>query len=71
MGVVRDKSLETDLQESARLAQQLARELRSANSAKEAFEISRELARVSKEIEEATRAAREYEEALRTLKKAT
>jgi hypothetical protein len=70
MGAVRDKTAETSLQESARIAQKLARDLRRANSAQEAFDISRDLARVSKQIEEATRAVRESECALREAEEA-
>jgi len=41
--------------------QKLARELKVARSASEAQEIRREMARISKEIEEASRAADDYD----------
>ncbi len=59
MGAVRERSIESELQENVCRAQELARDLRTADSAREAFDISRELAQVSKEIERATRIAEE------------
>jgi hypothetical protein len=42
-----------------RLAQKLARDLRNTKNARRAFEISQELAKVSRELKEATRIASE------------
>ena len=49
------------IQEEAQRMQKLARELKVARSASEAQEIRREMARISKEIEEASRAADDYD----------
>lgn len=65
MEAVRDRSAQSDLQKNARLAQKLARELRLASNAKVAYDISRELARVSREIAEAARASEEADRDLR------
>jgi hypothetical protein len=51
------------IQRDARRVQELARKLSSASSASEARSIRREMAKLSKEIEEASRAAHDYDEA--------
>jgi hypothetical protein len=63
MEAVRNRVVESDLQKRARRAEELARELRRASSGREAVDLSRELARISKEIERATRASKEAAEA--------
>ena len=55
MEAVRDRAAQSDLQKRALRAQELARDLKRASGAREALDISRELARISKEIEKATR----------------
>ena len=44
------------IDENVRLAQELARDLRNSRNARRSFEISQELAKVSRELKEATRA---------------
>jgi hypothetical protein len=69
MSGVSESSATRDIDENVRLAQTLARDLRNTQNARRAFEISQELARVSRELKEATRIASElarYERATRT-----
>ncbi len=56
---VGEGSIAKDIDENVRLAQKLARDLRNTQNARRAFEISHKLARVSRELEEATRAESE------------
>lgn len=59
MPSVSERSAARDIDENVRLAQQLARDLRNTQNARRAFEISQRLAKVSRELEEATRIASE------------
>lgn len=52
------------IQEEARRVQKLARELGAARSANEARKIRREMARLSKKIEKASRAADDHDKAM-------
>lgn len=61
MDMAQDSSLRDDLEKNARLAQRLARDLRGERNARKAFDISRELAKVSRDLEKATRMADESE----------
>jgi hypothetical protein len=55
------------IRKDARRIQELASALRTAESADEARRIRREMARISKEIEEASLAADEYDKAVRAV----
>lgn len=55
MKSVSKRSAASDLEKNVRLAQKLARDLRSTQNARRAFDISRRLAEVSRQLEEATR----------------
>jgi hypothetical protein len=57
MESVSERSSASDLEIKVRLAQKLARDLRAAPNARRAYEISHRLARVSRDLEEATRNA--------------
>jgi hypothetical protein len=61
MPSVSERSSVRDVEENVRLAQKLARELRNAQNHRRAFEISQQLAKVSRELEEATRIADELD----------
>lgn len=55
----------TNTEKEAELVQQLAKELKTAHSAREAYKISRQLAKVSKDLETASRAVDDSEKAMR------
>lgn len=62
MNTAHERSLQADLEKNARLARSLARDLRNERNARKAFDISRELAKVSRDLEKATRMADESEQ---------
>ena len=61
MPSVSERSAARDIEENVRLAQKLARDLRNTQNHRRAFEISQQLAKVSRELEEATRIADELD----------
>ncbi len=63
-------SVEANFVRNARLAQKLARNLRHVQNSRRAFEISQQLAKVSKDLEAASRARGELDKHDDVMKKA-
>ena len=70
MSGVSERPAVIDIDEHVRLSQKLARDLRNTQNVRRAFEISQRLARVSRELEEATRIEAELAKQDRDLRSA-